>query len=547
MLTMIVVGQRRYACRPESGDLSDRASFLRRIGGALAVALFCISSGLAPARAETATMLLATEPPTLVSLTNVATTALAVSGKVTEGLLEYEDDLTPKPLLATSWSISPDGKEYTFKLRDGVRWHDGKPFTAADVAFSINLLKQVHPRGRSTFANVTAVETPDPQTVVIKLSQPAPYLIKAFASTETPIVPKHIYEGTDAASNPNGNAPIGTGPFKFKEWQRGNYIVYERNPDYWGKPDPKIDQLVVKFIPDAAARSIAFESGSVDFGYRTPVALSDLDRLKALPNLKFETRGASYSFNVTRLEFNLDNKYFKDKRVREAIARSIDRNVIVNTVHYGYATITYSPIAPGLKEFHDPSPSPYAYDLKEAARLLDEAGLKPTDGRTRFRLTLDFNPITTEGRRLAEYIRASLARIGIAVDLRAQDISAFVKRLYTDRDFDFAVNGASDLFDPTVGVQRLYWSKSFVKGVPFSNATHYANPEVDRLLEQAAVESDPKTRVELFKKFQEIIANDIPDLNLVSPTYLTLHNVRIHDLVTTADGAEGNLAHVYVK
>ncbi|MFH0301564.1 ABC transporter substrate-binding protein [Bradyrhizobium sp. 31Argb] len=207
----------------------------------------------------------------------------------------------------------------------------------------------------------------------------------------------------------------------------------------------------------------------------------------------------------------------------------------------------YSPIAPGLKEFHDPTPSPYAYDLKAAAKLLDEAGLKPTDGKTRFRLTLDFNPITTEGRRLAEYIRASLARIGIAVDLRAQDISAFVKRIYTDRDFDFAVNGASNLFDPTVGVQRLYWSKSFVKGVPFSNATHYSNPEVDRLLEQAAVENDPKTRVGLFKKFQDIVAEDIPDLNLVSPTFLTLHNAKIHDLATTADGAEGNLAHLYVK
>jgi len=500
-----------------------------------------------PAGAATVTMVQATEPPTLVSLTNVATTALAVSAKVTEGLLEYDEKLDPKPLLATAWDVSPDGLTYTFKLRDGVKWHDGKPFTSEDAAFSIDLLKKVHPRGKTTFANVSAIETPDPLTVVLRLSKPAPYLIKAFAPAETPIVAKHIYAGTDPASNPNGNAPIGTGPFKFKEWARGNYIAYERNDDYWGKPDPKVDQLIVKFIPDAAARSIAFESGGVDFGYRTPVALSDVERLKALPNLKFETKGASYSSNVTRLEFNLDNEYFKDPRVRQAIAHAIDRNVIVKTIHYGLATPTSSPIAPGLAQFHDPAPSPYAYDLKAAAKLLDEAGLTPKDGRTRFHLTLDYNPITTEGRRLAEYIRASLARIGIAVDLRAQDISAFVRRIYTDRDFDFVVNGASNLFDPTVGVQRLYWSKSFQKGVPFSNATHYSNPEVDRLLEQAAVENDPKVRVELFRKFQEIVGKDIPDINLVSPTFLTLHNVRVHDLVTTADGAEGNLAHVNVK
>lgn len=519
----------------------------RSFAGALMLGAAALLPPMTSARAQTVTMVQATEPPTLVALTNVATTALAVSAKVTEGLLEYDENLDPKPLLATRWEVSPDGLTYTFKLREGVKWHDGKPFTAEDVAFSIDLLKKVHPRGKQTFANVSSIETPDPLTVVLKLSKPAPYLIKAFAPAETPIVAKHIYEGTDPASNPNGNAPIGTGPFKFKEWARGNYISYVRNDDYWGKPNPKVDQLIVKFIPDAAARSIAFESGGVDFGYRTPVALSDVERLKTLPNLEFETKGASYSYNVTRLEFNLDNEYFKDKRVREAVARAIDRNVIVKTIHYGLATVTYSPIAPGLKAFHDPAPSPYTYDIKAAAKLLDEAGYPVKDGRIRFRVTLDYNPITTEGRRLAEYLRATLGRIGIGVDLRSQDISAFVKRIYTERDFDFVVNGASNLYDPTVGVQRLYWSKAFRKGVPFSNDTHYSNPEVDRLLEQAAVENDPKVRVELFRKFQEIVARDIPDLNLVSPTFLTLKNVKIHDLTTTADGAEGTLARLYVK
>lgn len=525
----------------------SRSVLCRSLAAALLLGAAALLPQAAPARAETVTMVLATEPPTLVSLTNVATTALAVSAKVTEGLLEYDEDLTPKPLLATAWEVSPDGLTYTFRLRDGVRWHDGKPFTSEDVAFSIDLLKKVHPRGKQTFANVSSIETPDPLTVMLKLSKPAPYLIKAFAPAETPIVAKHIYAGTEAASSPNGNAPVGTGPFKFKEWSRGNYIAYGRNDDYWGKPNPKVDQLIVKFIPDAAARSIAFESGGVDFGYRTPVALSDVERLKALPNLKFETKGASYSYNVTRLEFNLDNDYFKDRQVREAVARAIDRNVIVKTIHYGLATPTFSPIAPGLKEFHDPAPSPYVYDIKAAAKLLDAAGYPVKDGKTRFQVTLDYNPITTEGRRLAEYIRATLGRIGIAVDLRAQDISAFVKRIYTDRDFAFVVNGASDLFDPTVGVQRLYWSKAFQKGVPFSNATHYSNPEVDRLLEQAAVENDPKVRVELFRRFQEIVGRDIPDLNLVSPTFLTLQNVKVHDLTTTADGAEGTLARLHVK
>ncbi len=109
--------------------------------------------------------------------------------------------------------------------------------------------------------------------MVLKLDAPIPYLIKAFAAAESPIVPKHIYDGTDPFTNTNNVRPIGTGPFRFKEWVRGSYVIYERNADYWDQPRPYLDQLIVKFIPDAAARSAALESGEIDLGYRTPVAL----------------------------------------------------------------------------------------------------------------------------------------------------------------------------------------------------------------------------------------------------------------------------------
>src|SRR5476649_1229088 len=137
----------------------------------------------------TLTFLMTNEPNVLMSLTTTATTALTVSAKTTEGLLEYDYDIKPRPSLATEWSIS----------------HDGKPFTSADVAYSIELLKTVHPRGRNTFANVTEVKTPDPLTAVIELAKPAPYLIKALTAAESPMIPRHIYEGTDPLSNQNGN------------------------------------------------------------------------------------------------------------------------------------------------------------------------------------------------------------------------------------------------------------------------------------------------------------------------------------------------------
>ncbi len=280
------------------------------------------------------------------------------------------------------------------------------------------------------------------------LSKPAPFLIKALTAAESPMMPKHIYEGTDPLTNQNGNAPVGTGPYRFKEWVRGSHVIFERNPDYWQPGLPHIDQMVCKFVPDPGARSVAFENGSGDIGYRTPVALADLDRLKKLPNLVFETDGTSYSYNVSLLQFNLDSQYFKHLKVRQAVAHCIDRALLVKTVMYGYGPICYSPIAPGLKDFHDPTPSPYTLDFKKAEQLLDEAGFPRGANKIRFKIPMDYNPIGDDGRKTCEFMRATLSRVGIAVEVRSQDLPAFAKRVYTDRDFDCTYNGHSNLMDP---------------------------------------------------------------------------------------------------
>mgnify|MGYP003621930425 FL=1 len=161
-------------------------------------------------------------------------------------------------------------------------------------------------------------------------------------------------------------------------------------------------------------------------------------------------------------------------------------------------------------------------------------------------MPLDVNPISSDGSRLGDYLRSALARVGIAVTVRAQDPSAFIKRIYTDRDFAFTTNGASNLFDPTVGVQRLYWSKNYIKGVAFSNGTHYSNPVVDKQLEDAAVENDPVRRKKLFKDFQDTVAREVPDLNLYQPAFITIANQRVHDHSLTADGVESDLADLWV-
>ncbi|MEZ2410337.1 ABC transporter substrate-binding protein [Bosea sp. RCC_152_1] len=517
----------------------------------LAVALllaFCQTPAEAqPKRGGTLNMLVEPEPPALSTIAHTAGPSTKVSGKVLEGLLTYDYDLTPKPQLATEWSVSEDGLRYSFKLREGVLWHDGKPFTSADVAASIAILKQYHPRGRGTFANVVTVETPDPLRATIVLSKPAPYLITAFAASESPIVPKHIYEGSDPTTNPKNNAPIGTGPYVFKEWVRGSHIIYERNPNYWDKPKPYIDRLVVKFIPDAAARAVAFDAGTVDLGGETPVPLSELERLKQDPKIGIEDKGYSYSPSVQRIEFNFENKYLKDMRVRRAIAHAIDRRVILNTVWYGYGELTNTPISTRLTQFHDPSVKGYAFDPRKAEQLLDEAGFKRGADGVRFRLTHDFLPYGDGFRRTADYLRQALAKVGIEVTIRSQDFATYIKRVYTDRDFDFTNNSMGNTFDPTVGVQRLYWSKNFKKGVPFSNGSGINNPEIDALLEAATVETDPIKRKQEFARFQQIIAEEIPSITILTVPNLTIYNRKVKDHTVGADGLNGNLAGVWIS
>lgn len=500
-----------------------------------------------PQRGGTLNFLAEPEPPVLTSLVSTSGAVMKVNAKVIEGLLTYDFNMQPIPQLATSWSVSPDGKEYRFQLRKGVKWHDGKDFTSADVAFSIFAIKKYNSRGQGTFANVSDVKTPDPYTAIIELSKPAPYLLSALSANEAPMVPKHLYDGTNVLTNPHNIAPIGTGPYVFKEWVRGSYILYERNPNYWDKPKPYIDKLVVKIIPDAATRTIALESGALDLGSDTPVPMSEIERIKKNSKLGIETRGYGYSPTQTRIEFNLDNPYLKNLKVRQAIAHSINLEVLKNVVWYGYAVNSPTPITPELAQFHDATPSPYGFDLAKANQLLDEAGFPRQANGIRFTLVHDFMPYGDNFKRVAEYLKPALAKVGIDVTIRSQDFATFIKRIYTDRDFDFNNGSISNLFDPAVGVQRLYWSKTYNPGVPFGNGSHYLNPEVDRLLEQAAVETDPVKRVDMYKQFQRIIATDIPDLNLLQINRLTIYNKRVHNFLTDIQGVNGSLADVWVE
>ncbi|SFO82364.1 peptide/nickel transport system substrate-binding protein [Variovorax sp. PDC80] len=522
----------------------------RALAGAAALSALALLAAPAawaqPRQGGTLNWLVNPVPASIVPLTTTAGGNAEIGPKIVEGLLTYDYELKPKPLLATAWSLSADGLQYTFTLRKGVKWHDGKDFTSADVAFSILTLKQVHPRGRGTFANVVEVRTPDPYTAVVVLSKPAPFLLTALAATESPIVPKHLYEGTDIAASKYNSQPIGTGPFVFKEWVQGSHIILERNPNYWDKPKPYLDRVVVRFVLDAAARAAALESGAADLANGTGgIPLSDVERFRKLPGVEIDTRISPYLGSHQQIYFNLDTPALQKVEVRRAIAQAIDVNAFAKTVWYGLGTPSASPIGKGISRYHDASIQPYPYDPKAAEAALDAAGFKRGAGGTRLKLRVLYNPF--QERRAADFVRQSLGRIGIDAAVESYDFATYVTKAYTERAFDITLESLTNLFDPTVGVQRVFWSKNFKVGLPFSNAAHYVNPEVDRLLEAAAVEVDETKRRQLFVDFQQIVHRDVPSIELGANPAITVLAKKVRDYGPTGEHIRGSFADLYFQ
>lgn len=519
------------------------------VGGSAAVLAGAVPAE--PARAQSGRggtiRMVAPEPTMLTGAFNSAGQIYQISGKIFDGLVAYDFDFNPRPQLALSWETSPDGLNLALRLRPGVKWHDGQPFTSSDLAYSaLQVWKTAHPRGRSIYANLEAVDTPDPLSAVMRFSKPAPYVMNALAGVESQILPRHLYEGQDLQTNPRNTAPVGTGPFRFVEWKRGQYVALERNPDYWDQPKPYADRLVIRFIPDPAARSAAFEAGEVDVGGSLPVALGDARRLAALPFLELPERGDEALGAMAYLEFNLRRPPFDDVRVRRAVAHAIDRQFLLKNVWYGFGKPSTGPVSSAMTKFYAPVTTSYRFDPALAQSLLDEAGHKRGAGGIRFRITHDPLPGSDFYTGTAEYFRAAMARIGIAVEIRNADFPTFYRRVYGDNDFDTTNFSAFNLTDPTMGVQRFYWSKNILKGVAFSNGSGYANPEVDRLLECAQFETDAKARYDLFARFQQIAMDDLPNIPLADLNYFSLLNRRARNVITSPFGVYDSFAEVSV-
>lgn len=518
----------------------------------LVASVIVSSHALGQSAGGTMVMIAQPEPPSLAPYLSTSGPIGLVAPKVYNGLLDYDLDLNPVPELAKSYEVSDDGLTVTFMLQEGVKWHDGEPFTSADVQFTImDVLKQFHPRGPNSFREVSSIDTPDELTAVFNLDKPAPYMMRAFSAYESPIVPKHLLEGKDIREAELGNNPVGTGPFKFVEWKKGQYIRLDKNPDYWKEGYPLLDRIVARIIPDASTRTAAIESGEVHYGAFGAIPNIDVVRLRDGKEVGVTTDGYAMINPMALIELNTTKEPFDNPAMRQAISLVIDRQFLIDNIWFGYGkpassamTSNFAPL--GL---YTPTPEfyPEAPKVDAARALLDEAGIAPNGDGVRASAVIDLIPYGEDWRRAGEYLKQALAEIGVDLELRYEDVPTWLKRVYADYDFELNVNYFYQLPDPVIGVQRHYGTDQIRQGTPFVNSTRYSNPKIDELLAAGAIEVDAEKRGEIYSEIQIILGQELPVVNLFEMEFLTVYNEKLKDHTVSAMGAYHSFDKAYLE
>ena len=498
----------------DSPSLDAPSLTRRRLGqwGLGSMAIAGLLPGLSHAAGKGVAVLgIDNDPPTLNMATSTDFTAGDVSAKILEGLIWLDPDYTPRPSLATAWTVTPDSKTYTFTLRKGVKWHDGKDFTSADVKFTLmEVLAKLHPRAAPVFKSIgLEVDTPDAGTVVVRLQKPYAPFLSQMTVFDAPMLPRHIYEGSNVGTNPANLKPIGTGPFKFNEWKRGASIRLVRNDNYWDAEKPYLQEIIFQIIPQGANRVPALQTGEIDelLDFYTPKP--EIPRILADKSLA-PRRGVNIPA-LWFMMFNINSPVFAKKEARHALAFAIDRERIVKQVMQGIARPGAGAFGDGFKWLLNQDvgyAKKYPFDPARAKALLAKAGIKPNT--VTLRMPFDLN--RPQMRAQSQIIQENLRNVGVEVRLEPLERSVLIDRVFVKRDFDMTLASFYSAGDPAIGYTRLYVTN---KGTSANtNASGYSNPKVDELLSQAATAADRNARAKLYKELQVILNEDLPSLVL---------------------------------
>jgi peptide/nickel transport system substrate-binding protein len=448
-----------------------------------------------------------------------------IGGKIQEALVDLDATGKPVGVLAESWESSPDGKTITFRLRQGVTWHDGKPFTSADVAFTaMNMWKKILNYGTTLQLFLTAVDTPDANTAIFRYERPMPLnlLLRALPDLGY-ISPKHLYEDKgDIRQNPLNLAPVGTGPFKFVQYERGQHVIADRNPNYWRPNAPYLDRIVWRVVTDRAAAAAQMEAGQINYSPFSGLTISDMARLGKDPRFVVSTKGNEGNARTNTIEFNFRRKELADIRVRRAIAHALNIPFFIENFLGEFAKRGTGPIPSVSTDFYPADNGPqYPYDKVLAAKLLDEAGFKAGAGGTRFSLRLLPAPWGEDISLFATFIQQSLSEVGIKVDIVRNDGGGFLKQVYDDHAFDLATGWHQYRNDPAVSTTVWYRSGQ-PKGAPWTNQWDWTDPAIDKIIDDAATEVDTVKRKALYGDFVRGVNTELPIWTPIEQIFVTV-------------------------
>lgn len=460
--------------------------------------------------------------------------------------LRFDDKWNAQPYLAESWKLAEDGKSLTLNLRKNAVFHDGKPVTSADVAFSIMAIKANHPF-QTMLGPVEKVDTPDAHTAIIRMSAPHPAIVLAMSPALCPILPKHIYgDGQDLKNHSRNSVDVvGSGPFKLVEFKPGQRVVLEKFDKFFLPGKPYLDKLVMNISPDETSILLSLERGEVQF-FPYASQPTDLKRIASNPNLSLTNKGYEGIGALNWLAFNLAKKPMSDLQVRKAIASAIDKAFITKVLMGGFATTADGPIV-ASSPFAVPDVVKYPLDLKKAGEMLDAAGYKPGAGGERFKMTIDYLPgADSQQKIVAEYIRSQLKKIGIAVEVRASaDFPSWAKRL-ASHDFDMSMDLVFNWGDPVIGVHRTYLSTN-IKPIIWTNTQSYSNPKVDELLNTAGGILDATKRKAYYATFEKIVTDELPILFINNVPYHSAASKKVGNVPTSIWGPASPYDDVFLK
>lgn len=411
-----------------------------------------------------------------------------------------------EPMLAESWAVSDDGLVWTFKLRQGPTFTDGTPVDAAAVKFSLDRTRAIGMGPADNIEAIDTVEVVDPQTVNITLKYPfAPFLqILAVdgCSIVNPAIMKHEKDGDMARAWLVQNMD-GSGPFVLKEWVRGERLVLEARPDYWGGA-PKLKRVVIRPMRESSDRRLAIEKGDIDI--TESILIDQLAALEENPNVRVERHDGQF---VEYVYINTTKPILDDPKVRQALSYAVDYQGIIDHVLQGNGTQMRGPIPEGMWG-HDPEAFMFTRDVEKAKALLKEAGYE-----NGFDLTLIYSERRATWEQIATIMQSNFKDIGVNLNLELMANPTLRDRV-ANKDFELCLGAWSpDFADPYMFAN--FWYDSEKAGMP-GNRAFYKNDEVDALLRKAASSTNQEERVELYKQMQKIAIMDAP--------YLLLYQVK---------------------